>query len=169
MDGNIAAVAAINEMLLQSWGGRIRVFPSLPHDWQEARFDGLLAEGGIEVSAVRANGATMAVGLVSPKKRQVRLRNPFGSHTVYQDAKELSRDASGDILIDLVPDEEVWITPSPGDTNLSWRDNEVPRQQNACNPYGMKETDAHWLSAPEGHAGPHRFFRTTYIRHNRKQ
>ena len=29
-DGNMAAVAAVNEMLLQSWGGRIRVFPACP-------------------------------------------------------------------------------------------------------------------------------------------
>ena len=36
-DGNMAAVAAANEMLLQSWGGRIRIFPGCPSHWRTVR------------------------------------------------------------------------------------------------------------------------------------
>ena len=60
-DGNMAAVAAVNEMLLQSWGGRIRVFPACPNHWREVRLDRLRCEGGVEVSAVRSEGITLGV------------------------------------------------------------------------------------------------------------
>ena len=43
-DANMSAVACVNEMLLQSWGGRIRVFPACPDHWRDVRFDRLLAE-----------------------------------------------------------------------------------------------------------------------------
>ena len=57
VDGNMGAVDSLNQMLLQSWGGRIRVFPACPNHWREIRFDNLRSEGGIEVSAVRAGWA----------------------------------------------------------------------------------------------------------------
>jgi hypothetical protein len=51
LEGNSAAVAGLQEMLLQSRPGLIRVFPAVPADWREVRFDRLLADGGVEVAA----------------------------------------------------------------------------------------------------------------------
>ena len=48
-------VAAINEMLLQSFDGRIRLFPAVPDDW-DVRFAQLRAGGGFLVSAERHGG-----------------------------------------------------------------------------------------------------------------
>ena len=45
-------------MLLQSWGGVIRVFPAAPVAMAQAAFKDLRAEGGYRVSARRENGAT---------------------------------------------------------------------------------------------------------------
>ena len=58
LEGNFLASQAVHEMLLQSWGGTIRVFPATPTRWHEAAFDDLRAEGGYRVSARRRNGAT---------------------------------------------------------------------------------------------------------------
>lgn len=52
-------------MLLQSWGGTIRVFPAIPESWKNISFDGLLAKGGFEISATRQGGATQFVSVKS--------------------------------------------------------------------------------------------------------
>jgi alpha-L-fucosidase 2 len=61
MESPVAAAASLQEMLLQSWGGRVRVFPGAP--WPEAVFHRLGAEGGLAVSAVLRGGAAAWVGL----------------------------------------------------------------------------------------------------------
>ena len=53
----------MQELLLQSWGGIIRVFPSVPRAWPTAMFDCLWAEGRIVVSARREHGSTQFVQL----------------------------------------------------------------------------------------------------------
>lgn len=54
----LSAAASIMELLLQSWGGKIRVFPSVPEDWKDASFNQLRAQGGFLVSAARTQGKT---------------------------------------------------------------------------------------------------------------
>lgn len=72
---------ALQEMLLQSWGGVIRVFPAVPRDWQDAVFHQMRAEGGFLVSAVRRTGATMWVQVTSlagePCRIKTDVRVPF--------------------------------------------------------------------------------------------
>lgn len=51
LEGNCAAMAAAQDMLLQSRGDLIDLFPAIPADWSEARFAGFLAEGGVAVDA----------------------------------------------------------------------------------------------------------------------
>jgi alpha-L-fucosidase 2 len=46
------------DMLIQSWGDKIRIFPGVGKQWQDAVFDQLRAEGGFLVSASRKNGST---------------------------------------------------------------------------------------------------------------
>jgi hypothetical protein len=76
-EGSSALVAALNEMLLQSHGGEVEVFPALPASWQDCAFSGLLAEGGFEVSARRAGGRTTEVEISSPLGGTLVLRDPF--------------------------------------------------------------------------------------------
>ncbi|MDF7823600.1 hypothetical protein P4B35_06205 [Pontiellaceae bacterium B12227] len=52
-------------MLLQSWGGIIRVFPAVSKDWKNITFDGLLAAGGFEISAGRTDGVTQFIRIES--------------------------------------------------------------------------------------------------------
>ena len=55
--------SAINEMLLQSHEGAIRVCPAVPTDW-DVRFD-LAAAGGFRVSAERVKGEIVFVAVES--------------------------------------------------------------------------------------------------------
>ena len=84
LEGNFAAAAAIQEMLLQSHSGVIRVFPAIPESWQEVSFDTLRAEGAVLVSAKRKAGRTTWVELISERGGRIRLEDPFGTQGVIE-------------------------------------------------------------------------------------
>ena len=145
-DGNMAAVAAVNEMLLQSWGGRIRVFPACPNHWREVRFDRLRGEGGMEVSAVRSEGRTLGVRLMSKSEQHVRLLNPFGPAGGYLDGQIITPNKDGDLVVALAPGEALWLTASarmqPADLDKFVVNQPVESQ----NPYGLKFLDERWFT-----------------------
>jgi len=62
---SIAAAEALQEMLLQSWGGVIRIFPAMPVEWSQAVYRDLRAEGAFLVSAQRKEGKTQWVKIKS--------------------------------------------------------------------------------------------------------
>lgn len=61
----LSAAASIMEFLLQSWGGKIRIFPAIPDHWNNAAFCDLRAQGGFLVSAVLKEGKTDWVSVKS--------------------------------------------------------------------------------------------------------
>lgn len=63
LEGNFLATDAIQEMLLYSEWGRIRLFPAVPRDWTEIGFSCLRAFGGVLVSARLEKGKICAVTL----------------------------------------------------------------------------------------------------------
>ncbi len=65
METPLHGATAMQEMLLQSWGGSLRVFPAVPTEWPEARFHQLRAEGAYLVSACRELGKTQWVFIQS--------------------------------------------------------------------------------------------------------
>lgn len=97
-------VGAIDEMLLQSVNGVIRVFPAVPDGkdsllpkkkgyiqydkerygeypaWLDCEFDGFLAKGGVVVSAQRKGGKTV----------WMKLESPLGGHMVFELPGDLS-------------------------------------------------------------------------------
>jgi len=82
MEGNFAAGQAVHEMLLQSWGGLLRIFPAVPEKWADVAFDNLRAEGGYSVWARREAGSTVRVRIRANHGGLVRLRDPFGGKPV---------------------------------------------------------------------------------------
>jgi len=71
MEAECAAAAAVTEMLLQSWGGRIRLFPAVPTEWRDVAFTSLRAEGAVLVSATRQGGRTTRAELSCDQDREV--------------------------------------------------------------------------------------------------
>lgn len=67
LEGNFAFAAGVQEMLLQSHTGVIRVFPALPADWKEVSFTGLRAMGAFVVSAKMEQGEVREVSVLSEK------------------------------------------------------------------------------------------------------
>lgn len=64
----------LQDMLIQSWGEKIRIFPGVSKEWEEAVFHNLRAEGGFEISAKRENGKTV----------WVRIRNNTGEACILE-------------------------------------------------------------------------------------
>ncbi|MCX7044752.1 MAG: Tat pathway signal sequence domain protein [Candidatus Sumerlaeota bacterium] len=56
---SIVLARSLQDMLLQSWGGTINIFPAIPKAWNEAVFHDLRAEGAFLVSAERKGGKTV--------------------------------------------------------------------------------------------------------------
>jgi alpha-L-fucosidase 2 len=77
LEAGFACAAALMEMLLQSWGGKIRVFPSLPEFWPAAYFEKLRAEGAFLVTARREKCHTQFVEITSEAGGTCRVKNPF--------------------------------------------------------------------------------------------
>jgi len=77
LEGNFAAAAGLQEMLLQSYSGTVRLFPAIPASWKDVSFKTLRAEGAFLVSAERKDGTMERVEVIAEKGGLLRLENPF--------------------------------------------------------------------------------------------
>jgi len=77
LEGNFAAAQAVHEMLLQSWGGKLRVFPAVPWQWSNVSFQDLRAEGGFSVTAERRGRHTRRISVRASVPQTLRLQDPF--------------------------------------------------------------------------------------------
>lgn len=119
-------LAAVNEMLMQSDNGIIRIFPAIPdgdkeygrglrngyalHDckdrfteydaWKNVRFDRLLARGAFEVSASLSDGAIEWVSVTSQKGGAARITSPFdlSKLSVYCDGAAVEFSVDSDVI-----------------------------------------------------------------------
>ena len=94
LEGNFAAAQAVHEMLLQSWGGRIRIFPAIPSGWKNTSFHQWRAEGGFLVDAERVSGQTIRVSVTATVDQLLHLKNPFGRRE-YMSNATIEEDDSG--------------------------------------------------------------------------
>ena len=164
VDGNMGAVDSLNQMLLQSWGGRIRVFPACPNHWRDIRFDNLRCEGGVEVSAVREDGRTLGVRLQSASGGSVRLVNPFGGSGGFLEGRQIQPTANGDLEVDLDASDALWLTATP---EIQTRDLEafvVERPDTLRNPYGLKFVDDDWLIENPDIPNVHTHFLNSFVK-----
>jgi alpha-L-fucosidase 2 len=74
IDGNFGGAAGILEMLVQSWGGEIRILPALPRAWPEGLVHGVRARAGIEVDLDWAGGRATRLTLRGKPGQSVKLR-----------------------------------------------------------------------------------------------
>lgn len=56
MEAECTFTAAVNRILLQSWGGRIRIFHPVPDAWKEVSLKEIRAQGGILILGAYAEG-----------------------------------------------------------------------------------------------------------------
>jgi alpha-L-fucosidase 2 len=101
LEGNFAFAAGIQEMLLQSHTGIIRVFPAIPDSWKEVGFRKLRTEGAFLVSAERAEGQTVKVTVEAEKSGSFSLADPFAGRPFTISGKPADDAEAGHKIIEL--------------------------------------------------------------------
>jgi hypothetical protein len=80
---NFGLPAVVNECLMQSWDGTIRLFPNWPKD-KDVRFQDLRAVGAFLVSADQTGGRVGEIRIVSEAGGKLNLLLPWGSGATVQ-------------------------------------------------------------------------------------
>ncbi|HXK19148.1 MAG TPA: hypothetical protein VNG33_15150, partial [Polyangiaceae bacterium] len=105
--------ATINEMLLQSFQGKVRVFANWPAD-ADARFGDLRAFGAFLVSSDVRAGAVQYIRVVSERGLPLTLVNPWPAATalrLWRDGKEAEALAGPELSITTSLGEVLHIAP----------------------------------------------------------
>ena len=87
LEGNFAFASAIQEMLLQSYDGVIRIFPAIPTDWKNLSFENLRTDGAFLVSATRNNGVIESFTIQAPEGGVAHIQLPFPTFYIAESAK----------------------------------------------------------------------------------
>ena len=97
LEGNFAFASAINEMLIQSHTGIVKVFPAIPNSWKNVSFNKLRTIGAFLVSSEMNNGEVTRVEIESETGGIISLANPFssGKYTIKGD---FEKDETDDII-----------------------------------------------------------------------
>ncbi len=106
LEGNFAFASAVQEMLIQSHSGIVKLFPAIPESWTEAGFTDLRTYGAFLVSADRVAGKVHSVRIKSEKGGPVKIENPFEKDDVTIQGAEFTMQ-SGIITINTQPGQEI--------------------------------------------------------------
>lgn len=105
LEGNFAFASGIQEMLLQSHTGIVKLFPAIPTSWKNAGFEKLRAQGAFLISASKVNGTVNKVQVTSEKGGKLKLDNPFAGRKF---KSNLAYKQEGKMLVfDLKPGNEL--------------------------------------------------------------
>jgi hypothetical protein len=83
---SLGILAPLQEMMLQSWDGALRVFPAWPRKL-DARFERLRAEGAFLVTAAWANGSVAQLEILSERGGPCTLYSPWADGFLVHDAQ----------------------------------------------------------------------------------
>jgi hypothetical protein len=107
----LAAAQALHEMLLQSWGDDLRIFPAVPAAWKEASFHDLRAQGAFLVSAARREGRTTFVRVTSLAGEPTTLRVAMNRPEISTPRPEaVVRSAEGTFRLTLAKGESMTLS-----------------------------------------------------------
>jgi len=110
----LSGAQCVHDMLLQSWGGKIRVFPATPSRWGEVRFQDLRTEGAFLVSAVREKGRTTCIRIESLAGEPCVLKTDMEDPVVRIGNAALSPKGDKEYALDLKKGETAILTPRGG-------------------------------------------------------
>lgn len=114
----LSAAKSVQDMLLQSWGDKIRIFPALPDKWENASFYQLRCEGAFLASAVKEDGRVKFVHIKSTKGGISTIVPGFG--------KAFSVDGNGYTVLD-TNKEEIKVDFEKDGEILLWSTDEKPQ------------------------------------------
>ena len=99
LDCGLGIATAVMDMLLQSWGMKIRVFPAMPDKWRNASFCRLRAQGAFLVSSRLRDGMVKYIHVESTRGGTCRIVNPFAEPVrVYTQEGSEERTFNGPVI-----------------------------------------------------------------------
>jgi len=134
----LSGAQCIHDMLIQSWGDKIRIFPAVADVWKDAVFHNLRTQGAFLVSAVRKHGQTQFVMIKSLAGEPCRVKPGFAVDAEVNNSKGLNLKESKPGIFDLPlkKGEEVvlWV----GGTMPDLKIRPIATDKNKWNYFGMK-------------------------------
>lgn len=106
----LSGAQCVHDMLLQSWGKKIRVFPAVPSQWKNIQFKDLRTEGAFLVSAVRKEGKTINIQIKSLAGEACTLQTDMKNPIVKVGNATLTTKGENEYALDLKKGETVTIT-----------------------------------------------------------
>jgi alpha-L-fucosidase 2 len=103
----LAAATSIQELLIQSWDDKIRIFPAIPDNWKDVAFENLRTEGAFLISAVRKDGETKWVRVKSLAGVPCMIHLDINGVIKIKGNGTLTDKGNGNYLIHLSKDAEV--------------------------------------------------------------
>jgi hypothetical protein len=111
----LSGAQTIHDMLCQSWGDVIRVFPALPGAWADVTLHNFRTQGAFLLSAVRKGGVTRWIRIRSEAGAPCRVRTGIDGPLVVRDrdggSPRWKQLPNGDIEIDMRRGQEVLVYP----------------------------------------------------------
>lgn len=134
----ISSSRAILDMLIQSWGGTIRVFPAMPSKWKDASFFNLRTEGAFLVTATRKEGKTKFIHIKSLSGAPCSIRSDLQGFVKLIGPKSANMQRhDGLIELTLKKGEEAVIYS--GEQPVSFEIKDLPIGANQMNSWGVKK------------------------------
>jgi hypothetical protein len=134
----LSAAQCIHDMLIQSWGDKIRIFPAVPDAWSDVAFHDLRTEGAFLVSAKRSAGQTQFVRIKSLAGQPCRIVHGMqGQIRSNKNGIVPVEVAPGVVEITLKQDEEIVLYPGTEMPELIL--NPVETDPGKWNPFGLKK------------------------------
>lgn len=115
----LAAATSIQELFIQSWGNKIRIFPAIPDSWKDVSFENLRTEGAFLITAVRKDGETKWVSIKSLAGEPCFIHpNITGAIKINGSNEKLIDKGDGNYLIDIKKGEEVVLYKNEKDLKI---------------------------------------------------
>ena len=113
IEAGMAAITAVQEMLLHTAKDTIKIFSGVPSWWDSVSFKGMRAEGAFLIDAKMKDGVITKVKVFSEKGSHLRLENNIGKAVVVKRGKsEVEEVVSGEIIeLPTHADETITLTP----------------------------------------------------------
>ncbi|WP_222598511.1 glycosyl hydrolase family 95 catalytic domain-containing protein [Lentzea tibetensis] len=120
----LSGAQTMHDMLVQSWGGIVRIFPAAPAAWASVTLHNVKTEGAFRISAVRKAGKTVFVRVKSEAGEPLRLHPgnlpgpvevrelPSGNQVSFQ------QNADGTLTIPLARNQDVVISTKGANPDL---------------------------------------------------
>ncbi len=106
LEGNFAFASGLQEMLIQSHTGVVRIFPAIPASWKDLSFKTLRTKGAFLVSAEKKNGKVTHIEIQSEKGGTIKLENPFLEEEFTCENKDITK-AGNMLSVEMKPGEVI--------------------------------------------------------------